>query len=314
MREEFLWTEKYRPTKVADVALPEYIKKQFQDFVATGEVPNLLLAGSSGVGKTTIALAMLEELGYEYIIINGSLRGNIDTLRTEVSDFASSVSMNGKRKFVVLDEADYLNQQSFMPALRNFIETFSTNCGFILTANYPNRIMKELRSRLVQIDFKFDQVSKKAVASSILKRCSFILNNEGVEFDKAVLIDLILKHYPDFRKVISDLQRYSTNGGKIDKGILVSLIDGSLTKLIGDLKKKDFSSIRKWVGDNPDMEDNDLFAAIYDVAEEFMDPPNLAQLILIVAKYQYQAAFVASREINTVACLTEIMINCEWKE
>lgn len=311
MLEEFLWVEKYRPRTIRDTVLPKELKKTFQEFVAKGDIPNMILTGRAGCGKTTAARAMLEELGCDYIIINGSMNGNIDTLRNEIMQFASSVSLSGGRKYVILDEADYLNANSTQPALRNFMEQFSKNCGFILTCNFKNRIIEPLHSRCSVIDFTIPKKEFPALAGEILKRTQFILEQEGVEYDKKVLIQLIAKHYPDWRRVINDLQRYSSSG-KIDTGILTFLSDTSVRNLILMLKDKDFTSMRKWVAENSDMDSTALFRTLYDTASQFLKPNGIPVLVLLVAKYQYQASFVADHEINTVAFLTELMMEGEF--
>lgn len=312
MLEEFQWVNKYRPKTVADTILPESMKKTFQTFVDNKNVPNLLLTGPAGIGKTTIAMAMLEELGCDYIVINGSMNGNIDTLRNEIRSFASSVSIMGNgRKYVILDEADYLNANSTQPALRNFMEEFSKNCGFILTCNFKSRIIGPLHSRCSVIDFKIKGSDLPVLASQILKRVCYILDTENVEYEKAVVAEVIKKFHPDWRRVINELQTYSATG-KIDSGILVDLQAVSVKGLMKMLKNKEFANMRKWVAENVDV-GSGIFRVIYDQAANFLTPSSVPAIILILGKYQYQHAFVADPEINLACCLTEIMVDGEWK-
>jgi DNA polymerase III delta prime subunit len=312
MSQDFLWVEKYRPKTIEDTILPEELKKTFQQFVDQKNIPNLLLTGTAGVGKTTVARAMLEELESDYIVINGSMNGNIDTLRTTIQNFASSVSFTGGRKYVILDEADYLNANSTQPALRNFMEEYSKNCGFILTCNFKNRIIEPLHSRCSVVEFKINKNDMPKLAMQFMKRVCSILTSENVEFDKAVIAEIITKHFPDWRRVLNELQRYSATG-KIDSGILVNISDESFKKLISYLKNKKFTEMRKWVGENSDMDSSELFRKLYDNASDAMDKQSIPQLVLHLAKYQYQASFVADQEINLVACLTEILADCEFK-
>lgn len=311
MLEEFLWVEKYRPKTIQDTILPDALKQTFQEFVNQGNIPNLLLSGSAGCGKTTVARAMLEELGCDYIVINGSLNGNIDTLRNEIMQFASSVSLMGGRKYVILDEADYLNPNSTQPALRNFMEEFSRNCGFILTCNFKNRIIEPLQSRCSVVEFKIKKNDLPALASQMMKRLCYILDTESVVYDKSVLAELIKKHYPDWRRVINELQRYSATG-KIDSGLLANITETSLRSLIGNLKDKDFTNMRKWVADNMDSDATAIFRTLYDSSNQFVAKGSIPNLVMIISKYQYQAAFVADHEINLTACLTEMMVDLEY--
>lgn len=310
--DQFLWVEKYRPKTIADTVLPDTLKKIFQQFVDQKNIPNLLLTGSAGVGKTTAARAMLEELECDYIVINGSLNGNIDTLRTTIQNFASAVSFSGGRKYVILDEADYLNANSTQPALRNFMEEYSKNCGFILTCNFKNRIIEPLHSRCSCIDFKITKKELPDLALQFMKRVRTILTNENVEFDKEAVAAVIMKHFPDSRRVLNELQRYAATG-KIDSGILVNLNEEGFKKLIGYMREKNFGAVRKWVGENSDIDTTELFRKFYDLASEMMHPNSVPQLVLHLANYQYKAAFVADHEINLVACLTEILADCEFK-
>ena len=311
MAEEFLWTEKYRPKTIEDTILPDDLKVMFQHFIDQQNVPNLILSGTAGVGKTTVARAMLEQLDCDYIVINGSMNGNIDTLRNEILNFASSVSLSGGRKYVILDEADYLNANSTQPALRNFMEEFSRNCGFILTCNFKNRIIEPLHSRCSVIDFK---ISKKAIAklaTQFFKRVQFILKEENVEYDPAVVAEVINKHFPDWRRVLNELQRYSATG-KIDTGILVNLQETSIKELVSLLKDQNYTEIRKWVKNNLDTDVNALYTQFYDISSEICSKNTAPVLVLNLAKYQYQNAFAANPEINFVAFLVDIMINCEF--
>lgn len=310
MLEEFLWVEKYRPKTVADTILPEDLKKIFQQFVDQKNIPNLILSGTAGVGKTTVAKAMCEELGCDYIVINGSMNGNIDTLRNDISQFASSVSLMGGRKMVILDEADYLNAQSTQPALRNFMEEFSANCGFILTCNFVDRIIEPLHSRCSVVKFKIPKSELPNLAKQFLQRVCRILETESVPYEKPVVAEVIKSHFPDWRRVINELQKYSATGS-IDAGILRNFTDTALTKLIGYMKDKNFTAVRKWVGES-DMESTEFFRAFFDKAENYIAAGSVPMLVLHLAKYQYQNAFAADTEINLVACLTEIMADCEF--
>ena len=309
--EHLLWVEKYRPTKVEDCILPDSIKTTFMDYVARKEIPNLLLSGSAGVGKTTIAKALCQEVGCDYIVINGSDESGIDVLRTKIKNYASSVSLAGGRKVVIIDEADYLNPNSTQPALRGAIEEFSSNCSFIFTCNFKNRIIDPIHSRCSVIDFKING-NKAKMAASFMKRVEWILEQEKVTYDKDVVAAVIMKHFPDNRRVLNELQRYSVSGS-IDKGILSNIADVELGSLITALKSKDFASTRKWVTSNLDNDPVKIYRKLYDGLYEILKPGSVPQLVLILAKYQYQAAFVSDHEINMVACLTEIMVDCEFK-
>ncbi len=309
--QEFLWVEKYRPTKIDDCILPKELKQRFKDFVKNG-IPNLLLSGGPGVGKTTVARAMLEEAGIDYMLINGSLHGNIDTLRNDIKQYASSVSFDGKRKYVILDEADYLNAQSTQPALRGFMEEFSHNCGFILTCNFRNRIIPPLHSRCSVIEFGAKPADRPALATAFMVRVCSILDKESVQYDKKVIAALITKHFLDWRRIIGELQRYSSSG-VIDTGLLTNIEEKGFKDLVTALKKKDFKATRKWVGQNLDNDNQALFRKLYDSASEVMEPGSIPQLVLTLADYQYKAAFAADQEINLVACLTEVMVECKFK-
>jgi DNA polymerase III delta prime subunit len=308
---ELLWVEAYRPKTIADCILPERLKKPFQEYVNQGNIPNLLLAGGAGVGKTTVAKAMCEEVGCDYMVINGSDESGIDVFRNKIKTYASSMSIAGGRKVIIIDEADYLNPNSTQPALRNAIEEFSGNCSFIFTCNFKNRIIDPLHSRCAVIDFGMKQAEKASMAGQFFKRIQMILNTEGVEFDDKVIAEVIKKHFPDFRRVINELQRYS-KFGKIDATILSQIGDVSINEVIKFLKEKDFGSLRKWVATN-DIDATTLYRKIYDGMYDALMPQSIPQAVIILADYQYKQAFVADPEINTVACLTELMVGCEFK-
>lgn len=309
-KEQFLWVEKYRPRKLDDCILPDDQLNTFRQFVDSGEIPNMLLCGSAGVGKTTIARAICEELGCDYIIINGSEESGIDVLRTKIRDFASSVSFGGKTKVVILDEADYLNPNSTQPALRAFIEEFANNCRFIFTCNFKNRIISPLHSRTAVIEFKLTKADRPKMAGRFMKRLSEILATEGVAFDEKVVAEVLKKHFPDYRRVLNELQRYSVSGA-IDEGILVNVQEVNMKELVTSLKAKDFKKMRTWVVENIDNDPNLIFRKIYDTILDEVKYPS--QLVLLLADYQYKAAFAANPEINLVACLAEIMAAMEWK-
>jgi len=309
--EHLLWVEKYRPKTIEDCILPDAIKSTFQEYVNRKEIPNLLLSGSAGVGKTTIAKALCNEVGCDFIVINGSDESGIDVLRTKIKNYASSVSLAGGRKVVIIDEADYLNPNSTQPALRGAIEEFSSNCSFIFTCNYKNRIIDPIHSRCSVVDFKING-SKAKMAAQFFKRVEWILEQENITYSKDVVAAVITKHFPDNRRVLNELQRYSVSG-TIDSGILSNVADIQLDTLITALKSKDFGSTRKWVTANLDNDPVKIYRKLYDTLYEVLKPQSVPQLVLILAKYQYQAAFVADHEINMVACLTEIMVDCEFK-
>jgi DNA polymerase III delta prime subunit len=313
MRDDFLWVEKYRPKTVGDTILPNSLKETFQQFVDNKNIPNLLLTGSAGVGKTTIAKAMLEELGCDYIVINGSDEGrSIDVLRNELRNFASSVSLAGGRKYVILDEADYLNANSVQPALRNFMEEYSRNCGFILTCNFVNKIIQPLHSRCSVVEFKISNGDKPQMAKEFFVRVKGILDNENIQYEPKVVAEVIKKHFPDNRRVLNELQRYSATG-TIDTGILATFTDSNMSVLIDALKNKEFSVVRKWVAQNVDGEVTPLFRKIYDTMNDFVAPQSVPQVVVTMADYQYKSAFVADQEINFMAFLTELMVEVEWK-
>lgn len=311
MRDEFLWVEKYRPKTIEDTILPVGLKKSFKEFVDNGEIPNLLLSGTQGTGKTTVARALCEEVGADYIIINGSMNGGIDTLRNDIKNFASTVSLNGGRKVVILDEADYLNPQSTQPALRGFIEEFSKNCSFILTCNFKNRIIAPLHSRCSVIDFKIENGEKPQLAGQFFKRVKSILQSENVETNDKVVAELITRYFPDNRRILNELQRYGASG-VIDEGILQASGDANIKDLMRELKAKNFKELRKWVALNIDNDPQQLFRKLYDNASTYVAPRSIPQLVVTLADYQHKSAFVADQEINLVACLTEIMVECDF--
>lgn len=313
MNEDFLWVEKYRPRTVAETILPAQLKATFQQFVDQKNVPNLLLTGRAGVGKTTIAKAMLNELGADYITINGSMNGNIDTLRVEIANFASSISFSGGRKYVILDEADYLNQNSTQPALRNFMEEFSNNCGFILTCNFKNRIIEPLHSRCSVIEFNIAKADKPKMASQFFKRTCDILDKEGVSYDQQAIAEVIQLHFPDWRRVLNELQRYAATG-RIDSGILKNSNTDNVGALIDAMKARNFTEVRKWVAENTDMDSSVLYRTLYDILPtKLKSTTSIAGAIIVLAEYQYKEAFVANSEINRVAALATLMAECDWK-
>ena len=309
---EVLWVERYRPQKIQDTILPEKMKTTFQKFVSDNTVPNLLLTGGPGVGKTTVAKAMLEEMGCDYIVKNGSLNVNIDTLRYEISTYASAVSFTGGRKYVIFDEADYLNSANVQPALRNFIEEYSSNCGFIFTCNFKNRIVKPLRSRLSEVDFTIESSDKPALAMQFFKRVCNILDQEEVAYDKKVVAKVVEKHFPDFRRVLTELQSYAASG-RIDEGIFVNLKQESMDELFKLLKEKKFTDMRTWVAKNSDQDMNEMFRRIYDMSTDKVELRTLPGFVVTLADYMYKANFVADLEVNMVAFLTEVMIEAEYK-
>lgn len=307
---EFLFVEKYRPQTIEDCILPEGLKETFQKIVDKGELPNMMFTGSAGVGKTTVARALCNELDLDYMLINGSEDGNIDTLRGKIKQFASTVSLQGGQKVVILDEADYLNPQSTQPALRGFIEEFSSNCRFILTCNFKNRIIDPLHSRCSIYEFNLG--NKAEMAQAFMTRLQFILDSEHIIYDNAVIAELIMKYIPDWRRVINECQRYGMSG-HIDTGILVTLSETSIKGLMEDLKAKNFKKMRKWVTDNIDVESTKLFRMIYDNMTSYVEPQSIPQVVLILADYSYKDSFVADHELNVVACMTEIMSSIKFK-
>ena len=307
-----LWVEKYRPSKISECVLTDDLKKTFQTFVDEGNIPNLLLTGGPGVGKTTVAKAMLEELGATYMMINGSEESGIDVLRNKIKNFASTVSMDGNRKFVILDEADYLNPQSTQPALRGFIEEFHKNCGFILTCNFKNRIIDPLHSRCSVVEFRIPVAEKPKLAGEFFKRVQNILGEEGVQYQPKAVAGIVEKYFPDWRRVLNELQRYSVSG-MIDSGILVNISETNMKDLTTFLKEKDFKSIRKWVANNLDNDPARAYRKVYDALYEDIQPQTVPHLVLATADYSYKSAFVADQEINMLAFMIEIMTQVQFK-
>lgn len=311
--ENFLWVEKYRPKTIDECVLPMSLKSTFSDMVLKGEPQNLLFSGSAGVGKTTVAKALCHQMGCDYILINCSEEGNIDTLRTKIRQFASTVSLSGDtKKVVILDEFDYSNANSIQPALRGAIEEFANNCRFILTCNYKSRIIEPIHSRCTCIDFILPPSEKPAIAAKMMERCSYILSTEGVKFDKKVLGELIMKHFPDMRRILNELQRYSVSG-QIDVGILASIGEVEIKNLMAALKNKDFATVRRWAALNAEGSPHEVYRKMYDGLADYLDKPSIPEAILIIAEYQYKSAFVADQEINLVACLVQIMLSCAFK-
>ena len=308
---ESLWVEKYRPHTIADCILPEEYKSTFQSYVDRKEIPHLLLCGGPGTGKTTVARALCDEIGCDYLMINGSDESGIDTFRTKIKTYASSMSLTGGKKVIIIDEADYLNPNSTQPAMRAAMEEFAVNCTFIMTCNFKNRILEPLHSRCAVIEFKLRKEDKPKMAMAFMKRAAEILGNEKVPYDKAVLVEVVKKHFPDYRRVLNELQRYSVSG-KIDSGILSSIADVSLKDLVTSLKDQNFSAMRKWVADFGSDDPARIYRKIYDSLYDIMDKSTIPNAVLILAKYQYQAAFVADQELNLTACLTEMMVECKF--
>ena len=310
MSDEFLWVEKYRPRNIEDCVLPADIKQTFFDI--EDEIPNMILSGTAGTGKTTVAKALCEMHGCDYILINGSEESGIDVLRTKIKNFASTVSLQGGNKVVILDEADYLNAQSTQPALSGFIEELHKNCRFIFTCNYKNRLIAPLHSRCTVIDFKIPPTERPRLASVFMARLMMILDAEGVKWNSEVLQELVMRHFPDFRRTINELQRYSVRGS-IDVGILSNIADESINELLSHIKTKRFTDMRNWVAQNVDNDPVRLFRNIYDKLYDVLEPQSIPQAVIIIADYSYKSAFVVDQEVNTVACLTELMMECRWK-
>ena len=310
--EDFLWVEKYRPTKINDCILPDELKKQFGIFVQDKEIPNLILSGGPGVGKTTVAKAMIDEIGATYMMINGSEESGIDVLRTKIKNFASTVSLEGGRKYLIIDEADYLNPQSTQPALRGFMEEFHKNCGFIFTCNYKNRLIPALQSRCSVVDFIIPNEQKPKLAARFFARVGEILNSENIEFEPKAVAELMNKFFPDWRRVLNELQRYSATG-KIDAGILVNISESNINELIQSLKDKEFTNVRKWIVNNLDNDPVRIFRRIYDSLYDNLDGSTIPHAVVILAEYQYKSAFVSDQEINLLACMTELMGQVKFK-
>ncbi len=314
LRNDFLWVEKYRPKTINDCILPETIKQTFQDFLEVGEIPNLLLCGPPGIGKTTVARALCESLGSDYIVINGSDEGRfLDTVRNQAKNFASTVSLQqtGTHKVIIIDEADNTTHDVQL-LLRANIEAFYKNCRFIFTCNYKNKILEPLHSRCAVIDFSITGKQRPEIAASFFQRLNYILDTERIEADKKVLVELVNKHFPDWRRVLNECQRYAV-GGKIDSGILATFSDIKVHDVIKNLKEKNFPEVRKWVNNSLDNDSTVLLRRVYDALYDVLEGPSIAAAVLIVSKYQYQSAFVADQEINLLAALTEIMVECEFK-
>ena len=310
MLEHLLFTEKYRPKTIADCILPDRLKTPFQEYVNQNNIPNLLLTGGAGVGKTTVAKAMCEEIGCDYMIINGSDENGVDVVRYKITNYASSMSLSGGRKVIIIDEADYLSPNA-QAAFRNAIEEFASNCSFIFTCNYKNKLIDPLHSRCAVVDFTLKNNEKTQMAGQFFKRIQSILQSEEIEYDDKVIVELIKKHFPDFRRIINEIQRYS-QFGKIDGGILSHIVDVSIGDIIKYIKDKDFGAIRKWVASN-DIDATTFFRKLYDNLYDVLKPQSIPQAVIILADYQYKQAFVADTEINTLACLTEIMVSCEFQ-
>ena len=304
--ENFLWVEKYRPETIDDCVLPNHLKDTFKEFVKNKSIPNIILSGGAGVGKTTVARAMINEIGATYMMINGSEESGIDVLRTKIKNFASTVSLEGGRKYIILDEADYLNPQSTQPALRGFMEEFHKNCGFILTCNYKNRLIEPLHSRCSGIDFTINNGEKIKLAETFFVKIKDILDGEGIKYEPKAVAELINKHFPDWRRVLNELQRYSATG-QIDAGVLVNISEKNIGELMHALKGKEFTNVRKWIVANLDNDHTRIYRRIYDSLYDHLDPNTIPHAVVILGDYQYKSAFVADQEINMLACLTEIM-------
>ena len=310
--ESYLWVEQYRPKDVSSCILPKNLKDTFIEFVESDNIPNLILSGRPGVGKTTIAKAMIEQIGATYMMINGSEESGIDVLRTKIKNFASTVSLEGGRKYLILDEADYLNPQSTQPALRGFMEEFHKNCGFILTCNYKNRLIEPLHSRCSVIEFSIPKSEKQKLASGFMKRVISILDTEKIKYEKRVIAEVINTHFPDWRRTLNELQRYSVSGN-IDAGILVNLSDVNIKELMHYMKNKEFTNVRKWVVENLDNDSVHLLRSVYNNLYDYVDGSTIPHIVVILGEYQYKSAFVADQEINILACLTEIMSRAKFK-
>jgi len=309
--DHLLWVESHRPKTIQDCILPERLKKPFQEYVNQKTIPNLLLAGGPGVGKTTVAKAMCNEVGCDFLVINGSDESGIDTFRVKIKGFASAMSFTGNRKVIIIDEADYLNPNSTQPALRNAIEEFAKNCSFIFTCNYKQRIIDPLHSRCSVVDFNLSSAEKAEMASKFFGRIKSILTEESVPYEQKIVAEVVKKHFPDFRRVINELQRYSKYG-EINEGILAQVSNVKLAEIVKHVANKDFGAIRKWAATN-DSDPNTIFRSIYDNMYDVLKPSSIPKAVIILADYQYKNAFVADPEINMVACLTELMVECEFE-
>ena len=313
MNNDILWVEEFRPSTVDDLVLPENIKSTFRSIIGEGKIPNLILTGSAGTGKTSAAIVLCEELNCDYLMINGSDEGRlIETLRNKLTQYCSSVSMSGGRKVVIIDEADYMTPDSVQPAMRGFIEKFSSNCSFIFTCNFKNRIIEPIHSRCAVIDYGLSPSDKPLMAKQFTERCQYILKEKSVDYEQKVLMELVIKHFPDFRRILNELQRYSVSG-KIDSGILLNISDTNMNELVESLRSKNFKSVRAWVVNNLDNDPQKVYRKIYDKLYEKCEPASIPAIILVIANYQYKSAFVADQEINLMACLVEIMSNAKFK-
>ena len=310
--ETFLWVEKYRPNKINDCILPDELKKTFGVFVQDKHIPNIILSGGPGVGKTTVAKGMCDEIGATYMMINGSEESGIDVLRTKIKNFASTVSLEGGRKYLIIDEADYLNPQSTQPALRGFMEEFHKNCGFILTCNFKNRLIQPIHSRCSVVDFVIPNEQKPKLASRFFARVGDILNKENIQFEPKAVAELMNKFFPDWRRVLNELQRYSASG-KIDAGVLVNLSEENINELITSLKEKEFTNVRRWIVNNLDNDPVRIFRRVYDSLYDNLDGSTIPHAVVILAEYQYKSAFVSDQEINLLACMTELMGQVKFK-
>jgi len=310
--ETFLWVEEYRPKTIDSCILPKELKKTFSDYIRQGNVNNMILSGPPGVGKTTVARALVEEMGCTYIVINGSEESGIDVLRTKVKNFASTVSLHGGRKYIILDEADYLNPQSTQPALRGFMEEFHKNCGFILTCNYKNRLIPPLHSRCPPVEFIIPKAEKPQLAKEFMERVLYILEDKGIKYNKKVVSELILKFFPDWRRTLNELQRYAVSG-EIDAGILVDISQTNVKTLMTAMKNKEFTNVRKWVVDNLDNDSVRILRTVYDNLYDYVDGSSIPHVVIVLGEYQYKSAFVADQEINMLACMTEIMARAKFK-